>query len=296
MKVLITGGSGFIGSHVADQLLGRGDKVVIFDLNKPKHTDGATFIKGSVTEKNDVFKAAEGIDAIIHFAGILGTHETVNIPIETTMVNVIGTLNVLEAAKKFGIQVIDTSKPNKWLNPYTITKAAAESYAQMYEKEFGLKVKIICPFNVYGPRQKVFAGYQKAVPIFIVNALQNKPLPIFGDGTQTTDHIYVKDTAKAIVKILDQDDLSATEVVEIGSGEEISVLALAKKILKLTNSSSKLEFLKMRKGEDEHTRIRADISLLRDKIGYMLETPLEEGLKETIDFYRQMIKKGRIKR
>lgn len=285
-KVLITGGAGFIGSHLAEALHKRGDKVYVFDVEKPKFEKVSTFIKGDIRKKKEVFTAFKGKDLIFHLAGILGTHETVSKPIPTTKTNVIGTLNALDASLKYQAEFIFISKPNVWLNPYTISKVASESYTLMYHKEFGLPIKIIVWFNVYGPRQK-YLTVQKAIPTWIMQAFHNEPLTVFGDGKQTMDLIFTKDTVEATLKIADSLKCLGKKI-EVGSGLESEINKIANLIIKLTKSKSKIKHFPMRRGETVHTRIKANLKLLKELTGFVPKTPLKNGLIETIKYYRPL--------
>lgn len=290
-KILITGGSGFIASFLVEELVQKGHVVTIFDTAKPIFTPLISFIQGDVTDRRAVEKACQNQEIIFHYAGILGTHETVEIAYEAAKVNVLGALNVFDAALKSGAVVFDVTKPNFWRNPYTITKIAAEEFGLMYRDEFNLPVVLLRYFNVYGPRQKTDI-YQKAVPTFIVKALGDEPLPVFGNGRQGTDHIYVEDAIHATVMVLEK-VLSSGSVpenaVEIGSGDEVTVNTLATEIIRMIGSSSKIEYVPMRRGETENTRIRADISYLRDVVGFLPKYSLEDGLRRTIVYYRNSL-------
>lgn len=245
MRIIVTGGNGFIGSHLIDQLLGRGCEVVSYDLCHPKYNEVETII-GSVLEKDKLEKAIVGCDFVFHLAGMLGTHELVDCAIEATQVNVIGTLNVLEACRLHGVKLVEISKPNCWVNTYTITKIAAESFTEMYRREHGVEVAIIKWFNVYGGRQPLMkeAGYKKMIPTAIVNALC------------------------------------------IGVGEEITVNQAVNDIISLTNSCSKIVHIPMRKGETDNTRIKANLAQVNLLADWSPRVSLKDGLIETIGWYR----------
>ncbi len=286
-KILVTGGSGFIGSFLVEELVKRGYQVTIFDISEPKFTLNVPFIKGDITAREAVERAVEGKDVVFHYAGMLGTHETVEKAYDAARINILGALNVYDAAKKHKVKVYDATKPNYWRNTYTITKIAAEEFGLMYRDEFGLPVVLLRYFNIFGPRQRTDI-YQKAVPTFILQALKGEPLTIFGDGTQGTDHLYVEEAIRATVELFESGKMPE-EAVEIGSGKEITVNEIAEKIIKLTGSKSEIKYLPMRRGETEHTRIQADISYLRDVIGFRPKISFEEGLLKTIEYYRKLL-------
>lgn len=291
-NILVTGGSGFIASFLVEELLRKGYRVTIFDVDRPKFTLNVPFILGDITDRNAVHRALEEQDVVFHYAGILGTHETVENAHEAARVNILGALNVYDAAAKHNAKVFDVTKPNYWRNPYTITKIAAEEFGLMYREEFKLPVVFLRYFNVFGPRQKTDI-YQKAVPTFILQALKNESLTIFGDGTQGTDHIFVEDAIGATVNLF-ENGIIPEKAVEIGSGVEVTVNELAEKIIKLTRSRSRIKHIPMRRGETEHARIQADISYLRDVVGYRFKASLEDGLLKTINYYKKLLKSQEI--
>ena len=220
-------------------------------------------------------------DVIYHLAGVLGTSELNNRAYEASETNILGTINMLDAAKRCGAKFIDITKPNVWLNTYSITKYAGEQFTKMYHKEFGLPAVSIKWFNVYGPRQSFHC--QKAVPFFIRWALNDEDIEIWGDGTQTGDFIHAKDAVKATIAVAGHKNMEG-QTIDIGSGEETTVNELAEMIIKLTGSKSKIVHRPMRSGEDEHTHLKADIRPILG-LGYTPEYDLETGLKETIEYY-----------
>ncbi|KKW35738.1 hypothetical protein A2852_01315 [Candidatus Adlerbacteria bacterium RIFCSPHIGHO2_01_FULL_54_23] len=288
-KVVVTGGAGFTGSHLVEALAKKGYQPIIFDSVEPRFTPEVPFIKGSVTDREATFAALKGADAVFHLAGMLGTHETVTEAYNASMINIIGMLNVLDAAKEHGLAVLDITKPNYWRNTYTITKIAAEEFCMMYRDEFGMNVKAARWFNVFGPRQRTEdQGYQKAVPTFIMRTLKGQPIHIYGDGTQGTDHIYVGDAIDATIAIFESPHMPQ-HPVEVGSGKEITVNEIADVVFRLIGKSVPLEHIPMRRGETEHTRIQADLTALKNDIGYEPKTSFEDGIKKTIEYYRTLV-------
>lgn len=286
-KVLITGGGGFIGKHLASLLMERGNKVYILDRTNKNLPKGTKFFEGDVRDKKAVEKAMKGMDYVYHLAGLLGTEELLFNTVEAAEVNIIGALQVMEAAVKNKTKVILISKPNPWLNTYSITKETAEKFCMMYQKEFGLKAVIVKWFSVYGPGQKHY-GVQKAVPTFIVRALKNEPIPVFDKGFQTADFIFTSDAVTATV-LLGESKKAEGKIIEIGTGEETRVIDIAKMILKMTGSKSKIKFLPMRKGEDHNAKVVANTKLLKELTGFKAKVGLEEGMLETIEFYRNLV-------
>lgn len=289
MNVLVTGGSGFIGSVLVESLVRRGHNVSTLDRSPSKHRAGVSAHQGDIRTFDDVEGAIRGQDLVYHLAGLLGTHELVGDAVRALEVNVGGTINVLDACRIHGANILLVSKPNVWLNTYSITKETAEQFSKMYMEEYGVITTIVKWFNVYGPGQKVGPGHvQKAVPTFIVNALEQGPLPVYGDGKQTGDFIYVDDVVEATADVAESEKASG-RIVEIGTGTETTVLQLSEMILQMTESSSKVEFQPMRRGESANTSLRADIRVLEQTTDFVPQMTLEHGLKKTIAYYRQML-------
>jgi nucleoside-diphosphate-sugar epimerase len=309
MKILVTGCSGFIASHIVDKLLEQGHQVIgvdlwfnEIDLKHHLNDQNFTFIKGNFLKllNSPAFykNSFKNIDIIIHLAAILGTSETIKTydPLLVAETNIIGTLKILKYALNNKVErVIVPSTPDvPWLNPYKITKTAMEKFCKLYFKYYNLKTIVLSLGNVYGPRErwsevKLMAPYkyQKVVPTFIVNALQNKPLLIYGDGEQRADYIYVEDVVDAFLKAIDSDKAYG-HAIPIGSGRQTSVNELADLIIQLTKSKSRKTYLSMREGE---TPLDIYISpILADELlGFKVRTNLKEGLKKTIPYYQKLL-------
>ena len=308
MKILITGSSGFIGSHVIDELLKKKDHEVIGydlwfnkeDLEHQLMRDDFKFIKGSILEEDKLKRIIRNdVNVIVHLAAILGTSETIEkySPLEVVRVNIIGILKILELARKHDNieRVIIPSTPDvPWFNPYKITKIAMERFALMYHLYYGVNTVILKLTNVYGPRERWLDGnynapysYQKVVPTFIVNALMDKPLPIYGDGTQRASYIFVKDVANAFIKAM-YSNKAIGRVIPIGSINTLSVNELADLIIEMCNSNSHKVYLPMRKGE-----VPVDISIdpnpARLYLGFKPRINIREGLSYAIPYYRHKL-------
>lgn len=290
MKVLVTGGAGFIGSHIADKF----DDVRVLDnlssgslKNLSKRVD---FIKGDITDYNIVNKAMKDIDYVFHLAAFVSVNESMIFPEKTYEVNVKGTENVLKAAKENNVKkVIYTStaavygdNPNLPLNensklnplsPYGKTKIEAEKLC--------LEHNAVClrPFNVFGPRQNPDSPYSGVISIFVKNALQNKDIVIYGDGSQTRDFIFVEDAVKANLLAMK----NGNGVYNVGTGTKVSINELAKKIIELTGSKSKIIHSEERKGDIKHSL--SDISKIKE-IGFDVDSDFEEGLRKTIEWFK----------
>lgn len=282
MKALVTGGSGFIGSHLIEKLGKQGIDFFNYDIKKG-------FDIKSYSALYSIIETYEP-DVIFHLAGVLGTSELMEYVREAEEVNVIGTINVLDVCKEFQIPMVFTSKinPPDWINPYTITKQACDSYCKMYEEVWKVKLSILKYLNVYGPRQMPYP-VQKFIPTFIDSALKGMPIPIWGTGNQVVDPVYVSDTVEATVKAWEKRCWG--EVIEVGVGKAIPVIDIAKKVIEMTESKSRIVFLPMRSGEplkSEH-RICADPYLMEKLLGLYRKNmiPLEEGLRKTIDWWKR---------
>lgn len=286
-NVLITGGSGFIGRFLTQLLIEKGYNISLLDRSEKKVPRNVSLFKGDIQDEKLVQKAMKGMDYVYHLAGVLGTEELLFEAINAVKVNVIGSLTIMEAAVKNKTKLLLVSKPNPWLNTYSITKETSEKFCTMYQKEFGLKAAIVKWFSVYGPEQKHY-GVQKAVPTFVVNALQGKSLPVFDAGEQTADFIYVTDAVRATMMVAEEKKAEG-KIVEIGTGEETRVIDLAKLILRLTRSKSKVKFLPMRKGEDKGAHVVANTNLLKNLIRFKPEVNLKTGMMQTVESYRSML-------
>lgn len=290
-SVLITGGGGFIGRHLTTILQEKGYSVAILDRHTKNVLKNVDVFEGDVQDEKVVNRAMKGMDYVYHLAGLLGTEELLFNTIEATKVNVIGSLTVMEAAVKNKTKLLLVSKPNPWLNTYSITKETSEKFCMMYRKEFGLQAAIVKWFSVYGPGQKHY-GVQKAVPTFIVNAFRGKPLPVFDTGKQTADFIYTSDAIRATIMVAEAPEAEG-KIVEIGTGEETRIIDLAKMIIRMTGSKSKIEYLPMRKGEDKGAHVVADVRLLKKLTKFKPEIDLETGMKETVESYREIAKSSK---
>lgn len=287
-KILVTGGNGFIGSHVVDNLVEKGFEVTIFDRfkNKP-HRNDVNFYLGDIKDRDAVFEAVSKHDGVINLAGILGTAETVNNPFPSVEVNIIGALHVFDACRTFNKKCVQITVGNWFMNnSYAITKYSAERFALMYNKEHKTKIAIVRGLNVYGPRQK-HRPVRKIVPNFVIPALLNEPITIYGDGEQIMDMIYVNDIAEILVRALIMDHGVYDKIFEAGSGRETNVNFIADLVVKLSGSKSEIKHVPMRPGEQEKSIVKGDPETLRPlNINSKDLVPLEKGLKETIEWYR----------
>jgi UDP-glucose 4-epimerase len=301
---VITGGAGFIGSHIAEFLSREGHNVSVLDSLRTgfeKNLDGldVSFVKGDIRDEKLVEQLVTNADGVFHLAALVSVPESLLKIKECIDINTIGTINILEAAKSNPSckVVLSTSAANYGNNPilpkvetmfpepmtpYAITKLDGEYYLKMYFDQFKLQTASLRYFNVFGPRQNPKSAYAAAVPIFINKALKNEPLTIYGDGLQTRDFIYVKDVVRANILASQK----GNETYNVALGHSTSILELAKKIIEITNSKSKIEFLEERSGDIKHSK--ADPSKF-NQLGFKPQYSIDQALKETIEFYHKAL-------
>ncbi len=302
MKILVTGGAGFIGSHIVEYFQGQAEVRVLDNLRSGfKHNLAGLpheFIEASILDRDAVRRAVQGVDYIFHLAAMISVPESMAKPIECDEINTRGTLIVLEEAAKAGVKKlvlsssaaiygdnpvvpkIETMLPEP-KSPYAITKLDGEFYCKMFADEGKLQTVCLRYFNVFGPRQDPKSQYAAAVPIFIHSALKNELITIHGDGGQTRDFICVRDIAAANVFFATQS--TATGVFNVACGQKITILELAQKIITLTGSKSEIKHVPERAGDVKHSM--AAIEKLR-AAGFLPTGDLPSDLKATVDCFR----------
>ena len=307
LKVLVTGGAGFIPSHIVDALLLDNHEVVVLDLwesdDLKVHRDNKnfTFVKGNVLEDDLVASAMHGADALIHMAAVLGTSETITTyDVETTaLTNVVGTVKVLKHAKKAGVKrvLIPTTPDVPWINPYKITKAAVEKLCQLFSKEFDLEVVALKLGNIYGARERWLDGpeeapynYQKIVPTILMEVLKGNTFKVFGNGEQRSEYIYVDDVVKSFMLALNSDKDLSGQIIHVGRGQNNSVNEIIAAVEKAWDRKVDTEYVDMRPGE-VHIEIALDPKPLKEHLDFELEWDLHEGLIETIKYYEEEYRK-----
>lgn len=233
MRVMVTGSSGFIGQHVTELLTSRDIEVVPFDVHD-----------GRDVRKAEHFFPVEA-DAVIHLAGILGTEELFDRPQTAVDVNVKGTLNVLQWCVDSNAAFVGITMPEVWNNVYQATKKCSRILASAWHENYGVPVSHVRAYNAFGPGQKVF-GVQKIIPTFAHLAAQREPLPVWGDGEQTVDLVYVGDLARMLVDALAFGD---DQVFDGGTGTSHTVNEVARMVIDVMGSDSEIEYHPMRKGE-----------------------------------------------
>jgi len=258
----ITGGAGFIGTHVTNELISRGHHVVVLDHAKRTDSDPrAELFLADVRDKTAVFEFAAHIDGVIHLSAVLGTQETIGNPGPAIETNMIGGINVLEASRQYNLPLVYAGVGNYWmLNTYSTTKHAIERLLYQFRDEFGLPFATVRPVNAYGPGQRVAPPFgpgkvKKIMPAFVCRALTGATLDIYGDGNQITDLVFVKDVASVFSETLE--NLCQKNIplfpVEVGPLRSITVLDVAKQVIaqakKFVDYESAIVNLPMRPGE-----------------------------------------------
>jgi len=301
MKILVTGGAGFIGSHIVEHFQGMAEVRVLDNLRSGFRHNLAgfkhEFIEASILDRAAVRAAVQGVDYIFHLAAMISVPESMTKPVECNEINTLGTLIVLEEAAKAGVKkfVLSTSaaiygdnptvpKVETMLaepkSPYAITKLDGEFYCKLYADEGRLPTASLRYFNVFGPRQDPKSQYAAAVPIFIDRAVKNLPITIYGDGAQTRDFIYVKDIVAANAFFATQS--KASGVFNVAYGKSATIRELAQKIITLTGSESAIKHAPERAGDVKHSL--AAVEKLR-AAGFVPPGNFSDGLKATIDFF-----------
>jgi UDP-glucose 4-epimerase len=306
MRVLVTGGAGFIGSHIVEHWQGKAEIRVLDNLRSGfKHNLAGLqheFIEGSILDRDVVRKAVQGVDYIFHLAAMISVPESMSKPIECVEINTNGTLVVLEEAAKAKVKKlvlsssaaiygdnpvvpkVETMFPEP-KSPYAITKLDGEYYLQMFAKEGWLQTTALRYFNVFGPRQDPKSQYAAAVPIFIDRAVKNQDISIYGDGEQTRDFIYVKDIAAANVFAATHPEM--TGVFNVAYGNKITINDLAKNIINQTGSKSQIKYAPERAGDVKHSM--AAVDKLR-ATGFKPTGTLASGLATTVEFFKNKTK------
>lgn len=309
MKVLVTGGSGFIASWIRKELLARGHSVLVMDHQDRRQqlADCEEFFLGDVRDATAVTEAAAHCDGIIHLAAVLGTQETISNPRPSAETNILGSLNVFEAATQYKLPVVYAGVGNHFMRLqgtgcYTITKSAAEDLARMYNLyRDGGRITIVRPVNAYGPGQSIAAPYgtskvRKILPSLSCRALTGAPIEVYGDGTQISDCVYVADVATTFVVALEHNASTGGPTklpVEVGPLESVTVNDIARLVaeeaIRYTGGEPvAVKHLPMRPGEVPNAVVSSDTSTLA-QIGMTAAdfVPLDEGIHHTVRYYAE---------
>jgi UDP-glucose 4-epimerase len=306
VKYLITGGAGFIGSHLSEALVKRGDSVVVVDdlsTGKNQILDSVEFVNGSIFDQDLMDSLVSKVDYVLHLAAAVGVFNIVNKPLESLMTNIKGTEIMLELCDKYKKPILITStsevygknntvplneesdrvlgSPLKSRWSYSEAKAIDESMAYFYYQEKGLEVRLVRLFNTVGPRQ--VGHYGMVVPRFVSAAVNGEVLNVYGTGGQIRCFCHVSDAVRALLLVMDSDK-AIGEVFNVGNNEQISIMDLAKKVIAVTGSSSVIEMMDYEKAypagfEDMERRV-PDISKIKRVLGWQPEIGLEQIIKD----------------
>ncbi|MFO7766135.1 MAG: NAD-dependent epimerase/dehydratase family protein [Pelovirga sp.] len=309
MKILVTGGAGFIGSHLVDLLLAQHHQVVVLDnlstgqLDNLPAANGALQIKvGDICNAHTVDEAASGCDAIVHLAAVASVQASVEDPCGTHQVNLVGTLNLLETARKNNIKrfvyassaavygnteeiPVCEHTPLNPLTPYAADKLAGEYYIDFYRRQYGLAPTTFRFFNIFGPRQDPSSPYSGVISIFLQRALANQPITVFGDGEQTRDFVYVADLVRLLAQTVSTSAMTA-EPMNVGNGAQTSLNQLLSAIQEMSTNRLDISHHAPRPGDIRHSC--ADNRRVKEQTGYHTEYTVSEGLKRTWEWMERV--------
>ncbi len=304
---LVTGGAGFIGSHIASRLIRNGDRVKVLDnvstgslQNLKDFLNDIEFIEGDIRDVDTLKRAVKGVDCIFHQAALPSVQRSVQFPIESAAVNGMGTLHVLEAARHAGVRRVvyassssvygntptlpkrEDQPPNP-LSPYAVSKLTGEQYCRIYYNLHGLETVSLRYFNVFGPRQDPGSAYAAVIPRFI-HALSNEESPIvYGDGKQTRDFTFVSNVVDANL-LASTSERALGGVFNVAYSERTSLNNLLHHLERITGTSASPIHEPPRPGDVKDSL--ADICQAQEKLGYRPSTTLEEGLRETVEWFQ----------
>jgi UDP-glucose 4-epimerase len=310
VRILVTGGAGFIGSHLAAHLCERGDQVRVLDnfatgrrSNLADVRDDVELIEGDIQSYERVNKAVAGCEVVLHEAALPSVPRSVQDPLTSNATNVIGTLNVLLAARDHDVRRVvcassssvygsatgtaakSEDQPTLPISPYATAKLAGEGYARSFHGVYGLETVALRYFNVFGPRQDPTSQYAAVVPNFITALLDGQPPVIFGDGEQSRDFTYVENVVNANLIAVDAPNVGG-KVFNIACGERVTLNLLVDELRDLIGSAVEAAYAAPRAGDIKHSL--ADLSRARSELGYEPTIQLREGLSRTVEHYQEL--------
>jgi UDP-glucose 4-epimerase len=309
MKYLVTGGAGFIGSNIVSELLKQGQQVVVLDnfaTGKRENilplmkNPNLTMIEGDLRSFHIVRSAVKGVDYILHQGALPSVPRSINDPITSNDVNILGMLNILEAAKEFGVKRVITASsssiygnsetlpkvetmPVNPLSPYALTKYAQERYCQIFSQIYGLETVALRYFNVFGPRQDPTSQYSAVIPKFIRLIMADKEPVIYGDGSQSRDFTFVENNVWANIQACTAPK-AAGQVINIACGERYTLIDLVNMINEILGKHIEPKFEKDRAGDVKHSL--AGIDKAKEVLGYEVKVDFREGLKRTVEYFQ----------
>jgi len=303
---LVTGGAGFIGSHIAHRLLREGATVRVVDNlstgKKERLRDVERcieFIEDDITDRRVCDRAVQGVEYVLHQAAVPSVYRSIHDPVETNRANVIGTLNLLESCRQHGVrrfvyaasssaygdtQVLPKKEdmaPNP-LSPYALQKFVGERYCKLYNDLYGLETVSLRYFNVFGPSQDPWSEYSAVIPKFATRLQSGQSLVVYGDGEQSRDFTYIDNVVEANILAI-KAPRTAGAVINIGCGESLTLNRLIRFLEEILQVQAGVDHEPPRRGDVRHSL--ADISLARDVLGYQPKVTVFEGLRQTVEFF-----------
>lgn len=300
--VLVTGGNGFIGRYVVQELLSRGYDVSVLDTRWREPVSGAKLVLGDIRDATAVTEAVAHADGVIHLAGVLGTQETITNPRPAAETNILGGLNVLEAAAQYRLPLVNIAVGNWWMNnTYSISKNTIERFVDMFVRFRGTRMTVIRALNAYGPGQTAASPFgpskvRKIMPSFTCRALAGQDIEVYGDGEQVMDMIWAGDVARVLATALETTAESGPieGPLEAGSGRRTTVNDIANEVIdrvyQIKRKRVKVIHLPMRPGEDERSVVLGDPKTLAP-LGMSGSDflPFHEGVKRTVEYFDQYL-------
>jgi len=307
--ILVTGGAGFIGSHIVEALVQRGDQVRVLDNLSTGFADNVTrlgesveLIVADITDTEAVSKALDGVDCVFHQAALASVPRSIEAPLDTNAACVTGTVNLLHCAHQAGVRRVvyaasssaygdqptsskrETDMPIP-LSPYAAAKLAGEFYCQAFYHTFGLETVALRYFNVFGPRQDPGSPYSAVIPLFITAMLKGEQPTVYGDGTQSRDFTFVEDVVQGNLLAAEAQNV-AGKLINVANGRSVTLLRLLAALNDLLGTNIQPKFEPPRVGDVRESL--ADITRARKLLGYEPAVEFEEGLRRSIDYYRSI--------
>lgn len=295
-RILVTGGAGFIGSNIADALVSDNDVRILDNLSSGTRSnvpDGATLIEGDIRNDGNLERATEGVDIIFHQAALISVEESIERPALTHDINVTATVKLLEYARRESTRFVFASSaavyghpesvpiaedhPTNPTSPYGLSKLASEQYVRLYGDLYDLETVVLRYFNVYGPGQ-MGGDYSAVISVFIEQAMNDDSITVEGDGSQTRDFVHIRDIVKANLLVA---TLDVTGVFNMGTGDSVSVLELAKTVCEVADSDSEIVHVEERPGDID--RSQADMSRFESACRFQSSISLTDGLETVVE-------------